>query len=367
MTIRKLDTGKWICECYPNGRTGKRIRRQFATKGEAVAFEKHTMDEAEAKPWLGEKEDNRKLSELIELWQSVHGVTLADASNTASRLQIICESLGDPIASTITSEDIADHRMRRLKGEVFRKDKNRYLRPAATTTVNLECTRLHGMFSRLKKLKYIKYPNPLEDIEAFKVKQKELSFLRTEEIHRLIQACNEYGNSDLFTVIRICLSTGCRWNEAAQLRGSQVIPYKISFTNTKSGKNRTVPISKSLYENIPKKQGVLFGKVYKRFKTVLKMAGIELPKHQNTHVLRHTFASHFMMNGGNILVLKEILGHSEINMTMVYAHFAPNHLEDAIVKNPFCTAGLEESNGGKMAAQTVNLQHESVNESHLTA
>ncbi|WP_159150688.1 tyrosine-type recombinase/integrase, partial [Klebsiella pneumoniae] len=43
-------------------------------------------------------------------------------------------------------------------------------------------------------------------------------------------------------------------------------------------------------------------------------------------VLRHTFASHFMMNGGNILVLRDILGHSDIKMTMVYAHFSPDHL-----------------------------------------
>lgn len=41
------------------------------------------------------------------------------------------------------------------------------------------------------------------------------------------------------------------------------------------------------------------------------------------------------MNGGNILVFKEMLGHSDIKMTMIYAHFAPTHLEDAVTKNPF--------------------------------
>ncbi len=39
-------------------------------------------------------------------------------------------------------------------------------------------------------------------------------------------------------------------------------------------------------------------------------------------MLRHTFASHFMMNGGNILVLQHVLGHTDIKMTMRYAHFA---------------------------------------------
>lgn len=37
---------------------------------------------------------------------------------------------------------------------------------------------------------------------------------------------------------------------------------------------------------------------------------------QLTHVLRRTFAAHFMMSGGNILALQKILGHHDIKMTM---------------------------------------------------
>jgi site-specific recombinase XerD len=71
-----------------------------------------------------------------------------------------------------------------------------------------------------------------------------------------------------------------------------------------------------------------------------------LPAGQSTHVLRHTFASHFMMGGGNILVLQRILGHTDIKMTMRYAHFAPDHLEDAVKLNPITAL----KDGGKMAA-----------------
>lgn len=46
-----------------------------------------------------------------------------------------------------------------------------------------------------------------------------------------------------------------------------------------------------------------------------------------------------MMNGRNILVLRGILGHSDIKMTMVYAHFSPDHLEDAVTKNPLAMLG----------------------------
>lgn len=61
----------------------------------------------------------------------------------------------------------------------------------------------------------------------------------------------------------------------------------------------------------------------------MQRAGIENPAGQLTHVLRHAFDSHFMMNGGNILVLQRILGHADIKVTMRYAHFAPEHLDDA--------------------------------------
>lgn len=66
----------------------------------------------------------------------------------------------------------------------------------------------------------------------------------------------------------------------------------------------------------------------------MQRAGIETPPGQLTHVLRHTFASHSMMNGGNILVLQRILGHTDIKVTMRYAHLAPDHLPEAILFTP---------------------------------
>ena len=81
-------------------------------------------------------------------------------------------------------------------------------------------------------------------------------------------------------------------------------------------------------------RGKLFTPCRKAFERALKRASIDLPAGQCTHVLRHTFASHFMMNGWNILFLRDIFGHSDIKMTMVYPHFSPDHLEDAVYKNP---------------------------------
>ena len=57
-------------------------------------------------------------------------------------------------------------------------------------------------------------------------------------------------------------------------------------------------------------------------------------------MLRHTFASHFIMSGGNILTLQKILGHTSLVMTVRYAHLAPDHLKDALHFGPI--AGFEK-------------------------
>ena len=60
----------------------------------------------------------------------------------------------------------------------------------------------------------------------------------------------------------------------------------------------------------------------KPFVNALKRAGIE---DFRFHDLRHTFASHYVMNGGDLLALKEILGHSDMKMVERYAHLASAH------------------------------------------
>ena len=48
------------------------------------------------------------------------------------------------------------------------------------------------------------------------------------------------------------------------------------------------------------------------------------------HDLRHTFASHFMMNGGNLYTLQKLLGHSDIETTMIYAHLDSDFMKQSI-------------------------------------
>jgi site-specific recombinase XerD len=67
---------------------------------------------------------------------------------------------------------------------------------------------------------------------------------------------------------------------------------------------------------------------------IQRFLGANLISGRCDHVLRHTFASHFMMNGGNILTLQRILGHANVTMTMRYSHLSPEHLQEAKNLNP---------------------------------
>ncbi|HHQ6536302.1 TPA: phage integrase [Serratia fonticola] len=344
MAVRKQTSGKWLCECYPAGRTGRRVRKQFATKGEAIAFERFTMEQVDNKPWLGEAVDRRSLSDVAKLWFNLHGQSLTAGERTYKKLCLIIEALGDPPATTFNAKDFAHYRDKRLSGEIYFSDK--WKSGAEPVTVNLEQSYLSGMFSELVRLGEWNQPNPLENMRKFTVAEKEMAWLTHAQITELLTACKR-NSIDLAMIVEVCLSTGARWREAENLTRSQVTPHKITFVRTKGKKNRSVPISKELYKKLIKiGDGRLFDECYFKFMSVIEGTSIVLPKGQLTHVLRHTFAAHFMMSGGNILVLQRILGHHDIKMTMRYAHLAPEHLETALQFNPLATM----PSGDKVAA-----------------
>ncbi|WP_455268754.1 phage integrase [Rahnella aceris] len=334
MSITKKD-GKWLLDFYPEGKpkgkASKRIRKTFSTKGEAFAYQNHILENLVNKPWLNGKEDRRTLLDLVTLWYDEHGITLDDGERRKSAMEFAFESMGRPSAKEFDATMFSNYRKRRLSGEFSRTSRIDKVTPR---TVNLELSYFRAVFNELKRLGHWKFENPLATIRAFKTEESEMAYLTKEQIVTLLQECKNSRTSCLYDVVRICLATGARWKEAETLRGVQVTKYRITYTKTKGNRNRSVPISEALYDSLPRTGGALFSSCYSAFRKAIKRTEIELPDGQLSHVLRHTFASHFMMNGGNIIVLQRILGHTDIKMTMRYAHFSPNHLEDAIHLNP---------------------------------
>lgn len=274
---------------------------------------------------LNPQRDNRRLDEMITLWYRLHGKALRDHIRLRKLLYRMSERMGNPIASELTNEEFAKYREIRTQ-------------EITTTTANREHAYLRAMFNELKRLGCIAYDNPLANIRKFKERDSELRFLTHDEIEQLLKTCQLSSNKSLVYVVKICLATGARWSEAESLKASQVANNKITFLNTKSGKNRTIPVNQMLFDEITQLEKTgdesLFLSSLSAFRKAILKAQIQLPKGQMSHVLRHSFASHFVMQGGNIVVLKDILGHSEITTTMRYAHLSPNHLTDAVKLNP---------------------------------
>ena len=203
-------------------------------------------------------------------------------------------------------------------------------------------TYLRAVFNELVRLGHWQGANPLARLRQFRIAERELSFLTSDQIDSLLVALSRRKRQDALLITKLCLATGARWSEAECLRVQQLRGNAVHYTQTKTDKNRSVPIDAALAEEIltfrASKTKDLGDRFFESsagaFRMAIEDAKINLPEGQLTHVLRHTFASHFMMNGGNILTLQRILGHSSLQMTMRYAHLAPDHLQEAKNLNP---------------------------------
>lgn len=325
MTVNKQEDGKYLADVRPQGRNGKRYRRIFKTRGEALDFERWVMSNQNNKGWIKKPADKRPLTELIELWWRVHGSTLKSGQSMYNKLINIDKELNSPRACDVNIKLFSQYQALRI--EQGRKPE----------TINKARWLLSGVFNSLIKTGNFLPDNPMKGAKNIKVNQREMGYLNEMQVRDLLDSLI----GDNLKVVKLSLATGGRWGEIKNLTRSSVIKYKVTFIKTKNGKSRTVPISPTLWEEITEgREHVLFPDAdYHEVRDTLMMLFPELPEGQAFHVLRHTFASHFMMGGGNILALQKILGHSTITQTMVYAHFAPDYLQDAVRLNLLETIG----------------------------
>lgn len=324
MTIAKLDDGRWLADVEPI--KGRRFRKKFKTKGEAQRFESMVRSQVAFNPaWNPKPKDRRRLLELIKRWKLLHGHALVDVERTDLVLRRMAEALGNPVAADLTGAQYTAYRAARLAAGISGK------------TVNIQLGYLKSMFSVLLHLGEIEFSCPLAKVKPLKLQERELSFLSKADIAKVFYSLRHHCKTPhVEMVATICLATGCRWGEAQALVPERVRAGAVHFVNTKSKRRRSVPIPVELEARIHAHFKVygLFSNCRDSFDYAVKVSGVSLPVGQKTHVLRHTFASHYMMNGGNILTLQRVLGHASLNMTMRYAHLAPDHLQDVLTLGP---------------------------------
>jgi integrase len=147
---------------------------------------------------------------------------------------------------------------------------------------------------------------------------------------------------DLFVVL---IDTGMRASEGLGLIPERIVQdgtvirlpkgtsAKSKFDRTKSGKGRTIPMTKRAQEAVGRLMANEWHRRHDgnwgslRFGRIMDKIG--LPD-IGLHTLRHTYASRLVQRGVAFEVVQRLLGHANIKTTMRYAHLAPNNLADAI-------------------------------------
>ncbi|WP_196890354.1 site-specific integrase [Aureivirga marina] len=127
--------------------------------------------------------------------------------------------------------------------------------------------------------------------------------------------------------------TGIRLSDNLSLNQNQIIEESILFTSAKTGKFQRIKLSKSAQQFISL-EGPPFADnfapqyINRELKEIAKICGIT--KKLTFHVSRHTFATNFLINGGNVVNLKKLLAHSNIRETMVYVHIVESIVDTEI-------------------------------------
>ena len=248
------------------------------------------------------------------------------------------------------------------------------VRDCAESTINKDLTTIHrlmvkavewGMLERnpLAGMKKLTEPDPVERTYS------------EPELQRLLAECEPWPdkasnaqrkgrakNTSLKTIVLLALNTGMRKKNCLEVKMSdlnfQKREIRITAVKRKTSRRLTIPMTPQLYEvlkdhvrsskvvgldgylfpsprdpNRPMRPDANFG-----FEAALVRAGIKTGRTECFHTLRHTFATHFLIQmtsgpmtvDGALKILQEILAHSDLKTTMRYLHVAEKHKSAAM-------------------------------------
>jgi len=201
---------------------------------------------------------------------------------------------------------------------------------------------LRRVIKRAAKLECYKGPIPFFEMPRFD--NRRMRYLTSDEAHLLLEALRE-RSEQWHDIASFALYTGMRAGEIFGLTTSHLNlkTGHVLVTGTKTGKDRIIPLNTLARNTVERclkgrpNGGLLFprqdNKSYRLVSPVFAKAvkacrlNDGIPDRRNRivfHSLRHTFASWLVQAGTPLLVVGQLLGHSTLQMTMRYAHLAPD-------------------------------------------
>jgi site-specific recombinase XerD len=217
-------------------------------------------------------------------------------------------------------------------------------------TIKRKEATLRSYFDYLQNFKRMITYNPTYGLRTPKLSKKQPVYLTLEESQQLLESLDKSSKNYTrdYCIIVLFLNCGMRLSELASIKVND-IKEDILHIVGKGNKERTVYLNdiclKALSDymkdrndnNINDERLFPIEKITieKMFKRKIAKTDIKNIEHLSVHKLRHT-ASTLMLKYGdvNIVELKELLGHCNLNTTMIYSHVDDEQLRKAVKSNP---------------------------------
>jgi len=312
----------WYIDFYADGR---RLRKRVGSKKDA----ENALSAVKADILRGEfrfRRDRKiRFEDFAKEYLEYAKINKKSWERDECILKKLVPHFGDLVLSKITPHHIEEYKRSRLDDGVN------------PSTINRELACLKYMFTVAERFGKFDGKNPVKEVKPLQERKFVMKILARDEIKRLIDVANGY----MRPVIILALNTGMRKGEILGLKWNDVdfIEHYIYLKKTKSNVMRKVPMN-SVVSGMLKKlkregnyvftnpaTGLQYSDIFHPFKAACEEAKI---RDLRFHDLRHTAATLMVMGGIDLVTVKEILGHSTIEMTMRYAHPTPENKRKAV-------------------------------------
>lgn len=346
---------------------GNRVTKHFSTKTAAKEWERKALCERDQQEADGVViQDQLTVQEFSEIWMRDKVLIRMSPSTKVNYARYLRRHVL-PICGDVKLRELRVDHANRLVANLAQAGH-------VPKGINMILGVLQSMMNDALEWQYLG-KNPLARYKPVKEPELTFDYWSASEIQQFLN----YSSLDpLVPLFIVALNTGMRRGELCALKWDRIdlvrnqimvsrslSRYGLSET-TKSGKKRQVPINpvvkKALLKLKQEQRGdfvfcdeegdpVDAHHLNRDFHRSQRKAGFT--RLIRFHDMRHTFASHFMMNGGNIYDLQKILGHSTLEMTQRYAHMSPDHLEKAIQVVSFSP----DESGNVVSIETANRKN----------
>lgn len=226
-----------------------------------------------------------------------------------------------------------------------------------TNTIRRKIHSLSSFFKFLLEMEYIE-KNPMLSIHAPKEEKNIPIYIKERELKMLINAPAKYARFESHrlrdrVLLELLIFTGARKSEVLNMDWDDVDFGKktIKIRKTKNKTQRLVPLVEPLLSDLwdylqtrmpLSNRAIIISDTGNRmsvsniqtlFKRYLKKCGLD-KKGYTIHKCRHSYASLLCQSGVDIISIKELLGHEDLNSTKIYTHTTVNHLRKQVEKFP---------------------------------